>query len=83
MIDTRRDSYGAGYAMGVTDERAGIVEPEHGYPDDALFLHGLRHGREDYRRRVESLCLSHDPPCNLVSFPRLIAEVLDTLDGDL
>jgi len=52
---TPAERYGSGYWTGAADEHAGITMPERGYPDDPLWLRGMRHGRQDYRRRVESL----------------------------
>ena len=68
---TPAERYGSGYHHGVCDEHAGITVPEAGYPDDPLWLRGMRHGRADYRRRVASLLTdSREDACPSTCTPR-------------
>ena len=66
---TPAERYGSGYHTGVCDEHAGIAGPEAGYPDDELWLRGMQHGRDDYRRRVASLPETEDS-CRSTTTPR-------------
>ena len=66
---TPAERYGSGYQTGACDEHAGIAEPEAGYPDDELWLRGMKQGRADYRQRVAALAETEDA-CRSTITPR-------------
>jgi hypothetical protein len=47
--------YLAGLKAGWIDESLGVKEPESGYPVDEPYLHGVRRGREAWRREAKAV----------------------------
>jgi hypothetical protein len=55
------DRYRAGLRAGWNDEALGILEPELGYPNDEPYLHGVRRGREAWRREAAAAMVVDRP----------------------
>lgn len=60
MISDRAARYAIGYVIGAAHERAGIIDLEEGYPCDEMYRAGMRRGRADFRRAIDSLLIPEE-----------------------